>query len=111
MSGVLEDAVVETLAPEPGQTIVLTVPKTLGGDLLQAAGEQLKDAFPDNPVVVLQEDMSLSAEDDPMVATITREEAESVLRPHDFSLQDADVRLYRKLCDALDAINKAEGKR
>lgn len=111
MSDLMADVALDALSPEPGQTVVLTVPKTLGGDLLYAAGEQLKEAFPDNAVVVLQEDMALSVQDDPIVATITREEAESILRPQEASLEDAAVRLDRKLINALDAIDNAEGKR
>lgn len=106
MSDRIPNFVIDSLSPEPGQTVVLTVPKTLGGDLLYAAGEQLKEAFPDNAVVVLQGDMTLSAQDDPIVATITREEAESILRPQEASLQPFCFAPHFDRSDLIDALRE-----
>lgn len=58
-----QDWAIEAIKPEPGQTVVLTLDRMPEPHVLEAVGDQLKQAFPDNRCVVVEEGTSLSVKD------------------------------------------------
>lgn len=66
MSGPLDDATITSINPQPGETVVVTLPKPMSQRFIGDVGDQLKQAFPDNRCVVMEEGTSLSVEDDPL---------------------------------------------